>query len=713
MKGSQPVFVALTKFVPPSITLAGTQTHKGQYAKKNRWCIHVTITSEVLIYMQMAAVNVFLTQAGDVSSRPQHDEFTGLAVRSVDVSYTSGISGLEEDLQKPLTAAFVTDRSEGSCWFMPCFSDLSLKDAEFYGEEVVSRSKPLEVGDCVRFGSTYAGGSSPYCTILERVPVHILVNGMKHNADSADADKCCLEYLPGNHSFKDDRNGSNYTAYERDTSICGPTLLDAIDGNLRAPSAGTNLDYGICRRYLDGTATTATDFDMHKYYQIRTDNGGRSGEYRVLRDSIGRAGRDTPFALTNAQLPTASGSPFATTNTRNNPLGPGWLSWHKTQARLSTQVGGGVTKYTLLLSTANKDKVVPGMYVIIQEQRSDGTGTDKWHHHNCRVTTVLANDSADANFGNYPYVAFLDKTPYQGRNPTVWTAAGQDYDVYFVNLSADDACYAYRINRQLNLTTVTGRFADPRHEFEVTQKNLYKGGIMVPGSFDAETSNERFKKLLTYAALSPTDVGALQATNVHRYDDFHEIGFDSTSIVQSKIDQKKTFDSIPFSRSKIIDLERCYYPCYRQRPLTDRLPDVANPLAVTLDPDLRLIYRIELVNYSIFGKRRIEKEDAAEILDDEYLILKFKELNGDVISNNPHADRAFAILSVGGDLSTSDTVGALEYNQQYNSHTRIAVDLNPPRKLQTLTMECTSCNGEPAHLGRLHVWLKCYTQPVM
>lgn len=652
----------------------------------------------------MAAVDVFLTQAGDPSSRPQNDEYTGFSVRSVDVCYNSGIAGIENEIGKALATAFVTDRDDGSCWFMPCFSDVAREDPTFYGEKVVSRTKELEVGDTVRFGSTYAGGSSPFCTILEKVPINILVNGQKQDTDNATADNICLEYLPGNHSFKDSRGTGS--AYERDVDGCAPTLLDAIDGTV---AANESTGQGIALRFLDGEATTYLNprigfSTLFPYHKIRSDNTGHTGQYRVLRDVNGRAGRDAPWTSpTAAQL----GATDAVSNTMiygndnafNNPLGPGWLGWHKGEALLTHG-------RRLLLTSTYRDKVVPGMYVIINRRTTSGTGTSSWHNQKCRVVNVVKNLNTAVG-ASYVVELNLDKFPFDD-SVSLAEVSNDVFPCYFVNLSADDACYAYRINRQLNLTSISGRFADPRREAAMSQRVLYKGGIHVPGSFDAATSAARYTNM---TGLTESDAASIKAENETRYDEFHEVGFDSASLVQSKAAQANAFDSIPFSRSQVLDLERCFYPCYRMRTSADRLHDVAHSLSVKLDPEIKMIHRIELMSFSMYGKRRVEKEDAAEILDDEYLILRFKELNGSVISNNPHADRAFAVLSVGGDLSTSDTVGALEYSKQYNSHTCVSVDLKPPRKLQTLTLECLSQNGKAAHLGRLHVWLKCYTSP--
>jgi len=131
-----------------------------------------------------------------------------------------------------------------------------------------------------------------------------------------------------------------------------------------------------------------------------------------------------------------------------------------------------------------------------------------------------------------------------------------------------------------------------------------------------------------------------------------------------------------------------------------------HPLRVRLDYDIKLVSRITLHKYSVFGKRQIEKEDAAQMPDDDYFVLRIREVDGKVVSNNPNADRCFGVIQLGGDLSTSENTGAQEFTTTMTAENVMVLDVVPPKKIQTLTLDVMDRDGNPAHFGRIHVWLK-------
>ena len=131
-----------------------------------------------------------------------------------------------------------------------------------------------------------------------------------------------------------------------------------------------------------------------------------------------------------------------------------------------------------------------------------------------------------------------------------------------------------------------------------------------------------------------------------------------------------------------------------------------HPLRVRFDYDTKEVSKITLTAYSVFGKRQVDKEDAGQLPDDDYFILRFRELQGKTVSNNPNADRAFGIIKLGGDASTPETVGAQEYAQALSDDGVIVLKVNPPKKIQMLTLDVLDRDGNPAHFGRIHVWLK-------
>ena len=70
-------------------------------------------------------------------------------------------------------------------------------------------------------------------------------------------------------------------------------------------------------------------------------------------------------------------------------------------------------------------------------------------------------------------------------------------------------------------------------------------------------------------------------------------------------------------------------------------------LTAVLDHGVKEIQQIKLIGYSLMNKRQVGPQHAHEMIQDDYLILRIKEVHGQVISNNRHANGAFAILYAG------------------------------------------------------------------
>ena len=127
-------------------------------------------------------------------------------------------------------------------------------------------------------------------------------------------------------------------------------------------------------------------------------------------------------------------------------------------------------------------------------------------------------------------------------------------------------------------------------------------------------------------------------------------------------------------------------------------------LSAVLDHGVKEIQQIKLMGYSLMNKRQVGPQHAHEMIQDDYLILRIKEVHGQVISNNRHANGAFAILYAGAhesntkggaDVHSSDPVGLVV--QSVGSTNKI---------MRNLTVQVTDRTGQPAHFGRLHLWFK-------
>lgn len=595
------------------------------------------------------SVDVFLTQTGAVRTGEtyQQDEFSGFAVRSVDLYYNSPIAAgsgkpLEDTFQKAFATAVITDRSVGSNWVMPIFMDVDpARDAPLmHGGEI-------KVGDTVRFGSTAAGGSSPYCTVLEKVPVTFLLN----REDTA----ACVEYQQGygEHidTYEGVLNGLGSASFVRTASQCraAKTLSKAT-----SVSGTVNMNDSTSRFSHANTSTFKT-----------WDN------FIMLRDADGKAGD---------QLTNYNSSPFFPNDSTYN-----WAGYLTPAVGTSTHTVKICGAYVIGVLQATAELIHPGMVADIEVSTNTVT--------RCRILNVRGHDGSQNVASTHILVELAEAVGHDTPGVIIGLNGINDHSAWFHNLTRDAACYAYRINRTLNLTTIPAEKSASSQSIHIpiTQATVNKGGIEVAGEYRPE------------AVIGNT---LFNSNSSKVYDSHNNRHHFTTSTVLSKWDWRNHFKGVPFLRQKVIDQERCFFPMYRQLDWSrDRLSH-DHPLRVRFDYDTKEVSKITLTAYSVFGKRQVDKEDAGQLPDDDYFILRFREVQGKTVSNNPNADRAFGIIKLGGDASTPETVGAQEYAQALSDDGVIVLNINPPKKIQMLTLDVLDRDGNPAHFGRIHLWLK-------
>jgi len=146
--------------------------------------------------------------------------------------------------------------------------------------------------------------------------------------------------------------------------------------------------------------------------------------------------------------------------------------------------------------------------------------------------------------------------------------------------------------------------------------------------------------------------------------------------------------------------ERFYYPLYVQRPWVDD-----RTLFAQLDHGVKQVSCIKLVGYSMHNKRQVGLQHAHEFTTDDFVIVRIKEIEGHVISNNAYANGAFAVLYCG---STADNeVGAIEYSRFDTVNAIVTQHLDASNAvLRNLTLEVTDRVGKAANFGRMHLWFK-------
>jgi hypothetical protein len=153
--------------------------------------------------------------------------------------------------------------------------------------------------------------------------------------------------------------------------------------------------------------------------------------------------------------------------------------------------------------------------------------------------------------------------------------------------------------------------------------------------------------------------------------------------------------------SETIPSEGFYYPLYKANNWTED----AN-LKVQLDHGVKSVDAVKLLGYSLVNKRAVGLHHSHEMLQDDYLILRIKELDSKsqaVISNNEYAQGAFAVLRVGDSSHTSN--GGTEYSV-YEPQGLVCHTVPANSNMRTLTIQAYDRLGNPAHFGRFHLWLK-------
>ena len=145
-------------------------------------------------------------------------------------------------------------------------------------------------------------------------------------------------------------------------------------------------------------------------------------------------------------------------------------------------------------------------------------------------------------------------------------------------------------------------------------------------------------------------------------------------------------------------LEVFPYPVYLNKDWAS-----GSTLYAKLDHGVKGLACIKLVGYSIVNKRQTGTLHQNELINDDYFVLSIVEIEGKIVSNNKHANGAFAVLHVPvGDQSK----GAMEHSQFDPDGIVTHYFDNCDSTIRNLTIKVTDRKGQPAHIGRLHLWFK-------
>lgn len=141
------------------------------------------------------------------------------------------------------------------------------------------------------------------------------------------------------------------------------------------------------------------------------------------------------------------------------------------------------------------------------------------------------------------------------------------------------------------------------------------------------------------------------------------------------------------------------YPMYHMKQWR-----TGQALTAELDHGVKQVEEVRLMGYSLINKRNVGPQHAHEMIQDDYLILRIKEVEGRVISNNRHANGAFAILYAGS--NADNTKGGVDVHR-YDTDGIVRQRVDATNSvMRNLTVELLDRTGQPAHFGRLHLWFK-------
>jgi len=149
--------------------------------------------------------------------------------------------------------------------------------------------------------------------------------------------------------------------------------------------------------------------------------------------------------------------------------------------------------------------------------------------------------------------------------------------------------------------------------------------------------------------------------------------------------------------------EGLHFPLYLSKPWT-----AEHPMTLKLGHGVKRIHSIKLVGYTFVNKKNVGVQHGHELIRDDYIILRIKEIEGEVLSNNAHAHHAFAVIQAGHSQNTE--TGGIEFSM-YDPHGIATLDMpSPVQGMTQITVEVLDREGKPAKFGRFHLWFKlCVT----
>ena len=152
----------------------------------------------------------------------------------------------------------------------------------------------------------------------------------------------------------------------------------------------------------------------------------------------------------------------------------------------------------------------------------------------------------------------------------------------------------------------------------------------------------------------------------------------------------------------ITSMQKYFWPVYKQRKWTHANQPTRSVLRLQMPTSIKQVSAIKLMGYSMVHKRAVGILQQHEMHSDDWFALRLKEVSGDVLSNNSHANGSLYVLHTGN--GTNKVHGSVElygYDPQ-----GLATATFSPTNLPSITVDITDRLGNEAHFGRMHLWLR-------
>lgn len=126
-------------------------------------------------------------------------------------------------------------------------------------------------------------------------------------------------------------------------------------------------------------------------------------------------------------------------------------------------------------------------------------------------------------------------------------------------------------------------------------------------------------------------------------------------------------------------------------------------LKMQLPSDVKLVSAVKLMGYSMNHKKVTGPHMQHEEVEDDWFALRLKGVNGNVLSNNEAANGCFHVLHATAH-NDDHTTGSLKLHEA-DPEGLVCVKMTPTN-LPYIAAEIVDRFGEPAHFGRVHLWLR-------